>query len=136
MTAVPAAALLNSAPLAVQSCIKTAASGSFCVQRVAHGLYWRCYPEGHPYHGQQLTVRTSLFCTQDRAQVAAANLLCSGWAHQALRHSFYVVLGKRLKPPLPRMNDLRRRNPCHAEMTWLEVSALEALSTLDFVECR
>lgn len=110
--------------------------GSSSVQRVAHGLYWRCYPEGHPFHGRRpLTSDVSLIYAGPGAGYAGWHAVFGlGWAHQALRYPHFAVLDKRLRPPRPRTRYVRRRNPRRAELSWLEVSVLEALSMLDFVE--
>lgn len=115
---------------------RLAADESSAFLRVAHGLYWRGYPEGHPLrdrHWRRHAEAAQIYAGPGagRAEWSAVHELA--WAHQGSRYGRIAVVRRRLRPTEPWVRFVRRENLRRLELTWLEVSVLEALAWLEFV---
>ncbi len=107
------------------------------IKRVAPGLYWHRCPADAPlqdceyYQGGEVA-RIYAGPGAGEAQWSAVQELV--WAHQSSRYQKVAVVRRRLRPTESWVRFIRRENLRRMELTWLEVSVLEALALLDFVE--
>lgn len=107
--------------------------------RVAPGLYWRGLPDGHPDahwsrpHGRG-TSAALVYAGPGAGMACWAAVSDLGWAHQGSRYSKIAVVRRRLKPTESWVRFVRRENLRRLDLSWLEVSLLEALPQERYME--
>ena len=108
------------------------------IERRAPGLYWRGYPAHVPNqdreHGRGVEKAALVYAGPGAGEAQWSAVYMLAWAHQSSRFQKVAVVRRRLKPTETWVRFIRRENLRRMELTWLEVSVLEALALLDFVE--
>lgn len=100
------------------------------VRRVAPGFYWKGRQRTSPW-----PVPVALaYAGEGAGQAEWTAVHELGWAHQGSRHSCIAVLERRLQPTHPTVRFVTRRSPERRRLTWAEVSVLEALPWMRYVE--
>lgn len=101
------------------------------VHRLAPGLYWRGRPGAWPPSETDV----SLFYAGAGAGFAGWSAVFSlQWGHQVPRHNTVAVVRRQIKPPNAITRYVIRRNRRREELTWTEVSVLEALAEEEMIE--
>ena len=108
----------------------------FGLWRVARGLYWQGFPEGHEFHGMAPCFETgALIYAGPGAGLADWNALDRmGWTTQCDPKSSVAVVGRRLNPIHPTVRFYTSKNRRREHLSWAEVTVLEALTMLPYTE--
>ena len=104
--------------------------------RFARGFYWKGYPAGHDYHRAwpDHILGALIYAGPGAGLRGWSALNTLGWSYQIPAGHQVSVLARRLKPPhasVDYVTDYNRRREC---LTWGEVTVLEAVKMLDYVE--
>ncbi len=106
------------------------------VQRVAKGLYWRGWPEGHDLASMppDYTIAALLLAGSGAGLADWDALNRLRWSTQVPCKAMISTLGPPPKPPHPTVIYKQRNNQRRAELNWSEVTVLEALGMLWMTE--
>lgn len=107
------------------------------IRRLAPGLYWQGRVPAAGSRGRDVPAKEDVALVYAGAGAGYAKwgaVYALQWGHQGVRRSEIAVAGRQLRPPVPRLAYIRRRNLRRKDLTWTEVSVLEALAKEDMIE--
>ena len=106
------------------------------VQRVAKGLYWRGWPEGHGFASMppDYTIAALLLAGPGAGLADWDALNRLRWSTQVPCKARISTLGTPPKPPCSTVVYSPRKNGRRAALNWTEVTVLEALSRFWYTE--
>lgn len=106
------------------------------IRRLAPGLYWRGVDEAGRQNrcvpfGEDVAL---VYAGRGGGFVGWSAIYSLQWGHQGVRRIKIAVAGRQLRSPVPSVDYLVRKNSRRRDLTWTEVSVLEALAAAEMIE--
>lgn len=112
------------------------ADESIGLWKAARGLYWRGFPEGHPYYRFPPDWQTGalVFAGPGAGLHGWSALSALGWTLQCPSKNYVSALGKAPRPLDPTIVYRASANERRSGLNWSEVTVLEAICWFGFTE--